>query len=210
MDVARLPHLDRTTLAGQLSSGAILVDLRDAVPFGRAHIPGSVHIKVRSPNFVDRVLRFTPADQPLVLFGETFADIEWTFSELGGGRRITGYILAADLDRSGQELDSLPALEPAELHERQNNGQPVIVLDVREPAEWIDGCIDGAVRIPMNEVLDKLDCISRTQPIAITCAGGQRSSLIGSLLRARGFQNLFNVTGGMKAWISAGLPTTPP
>jgi len=210
MDIAHLPHLDRAALARQLSSGAIPVDLRDAVPFGLAHIPGSVHIKVKSPNFIDRVSRFTPDDRPLVLLGETFADIEWTSSELSGGRTIAGYALAGDLDRSGQALDSLPALEPGELYQGQNNGQPVIVLDVREPAEWTEGCIAGALRIPMNEVLDNLDRLSRTQPIAITCAGGQRSSLIASLLRVRGFHNLFNVTGGMKAWVAAGLPTTQP
>jgi rhodanese-related sulfurtransferase len=202
-------HLDRSTLAQQLLLGAVPVDLRDAIPFGKSHIAGSVHIKVKSPNFRDRVLRFTPG-HPLLLLADTVADVEWASSELGSSRTIAGYILAGEIEQSGQPMAVLSALEPDELCVRKNKGEAIVVLDVREPEEWKDGCIAGAIRIPMNAVLEELDRLPLSQPIAITCAGGQRSSLIASLLRNRGFQNLFNVTGGMKSWIAKGLPTNAP
>jgi rhodanese-related sulfurtransferase len=42
--------------------------------------------------------------------------------------------------------------------------------------------------------------------VALTCAGGTRSSLVASLLLARGFTDLVNVWGGMNGWVQAGLP----
>ncbi len=85
--------------------------------------------------------------------------------------------------------------------------------------EWRQsGCRSGcSLCIGMNEdVHANAERLPRATPIAILCAGGQRSSLIGNLLLARGCDNLQNVTlenvtlenvtGGMKAWTAASLP----
>lgn len=200
--------LDPETIADLLKNGAVVVDLRDAIPFGREHIADSVHIKAKSPNFLDRVLRFTPEDKPIILIADALADVEWSLTGLMAHRTIAGFAIFESLKRRAHWLKALPALEPVDLHNLQNEGEPLVVLDVREPSEWADGCIDGAIRIPMNEVMENIKQFSNTQRIAITCAGGQRSSLIASLLLTRGFNNIYNLTGGMKAWLGAKLPTT--
>jgi hydroxyacylglutathione hydrolase len=74
--------------------------------------------------------------------------------------------------------------------------------------EWSDGHIRGARHIPMRQVTERLDEIPRDRRVAVTCAGGVRSSLVGSLLLARGFTDLLNVWGGMTGWAQAGLPVT--
>jgi hydroxyacylglutathione hydrolase len=78
---------------------------------------------------------------------------------------------------------------------------------VREPAEWTDGHIAGARHIPMGQVAGRLAELPRDRRIALTCAGGVRSSLVASMLLARGFTDLINVWGGMTGWIQSGLPT---
>ena len=67
----------------------------------------------------------------------------------------------------------------------------------------------GARHIPMRQVSERLAEIPRDRRIALTCAGGTRSSLVASLLLSRGFTDLVNVWGGMNGWAQAGLPRRP-
>lgn len=192
--------------AGLLDIGATAVDLRDAIAFGERHLAGSVHIKVKSPDFAARVLRFTPEVAPLLLIADNKADANWAAGELAGKRSIAGYVDNVDMLGIRWPLSQLAALTPEDLHTRVKAGVETFILDVREHNEWEQGFIAGARHVPMNEVLDNLSELPLDTPIAITCAGGQRSSLIASRLMANGFTQLFNVTGGMKAWAAARLP----
>lgn len=203
-------ELSRPLLAAHIGNGSTLLDLRDAVPFGEAHVERSVHIKAKSPDFLDRVLRFTPQGRDVVLVSDGIEDAAWAAAELTGHRPVAGWAShRAMADCGAAALGRLDALTPSQLHQRLSDGMVVHVLDVREPSEWKEGLIPGAARIPMYEVLESLERLPRDKPIAIVCAGGQRSSLIGSQLLARGFTDLLNVTGGMKAWNAAGLPVEP-
>ena len=187
-------------------NGAAAVDLRDAVSFGAGHLTDSIHIKAKSPDFVDRISRFTPDEQPLVFIADSKDDADWAEVELTGIRKVAGYVVGVGAFGPSITLLRLPALSPEELFAKMQARDTIHVLDVREPSEWEQGFIAGARHIPMNNVLKRIDELPKETPIAITCAGGQRSSLIASLLLTRGFTKLFNVTGGMKAWTGAKLP----
>jgi rhodanese-related sulfurtransferase len=58
-------------------------------------------------------------------------------------------------------------------------------------------------------VLGRLAEVPRDKPIVVQCAAGARSSIGASLLKARGVDQVINLTGGYGAWVSAGLPSTP-
>jgi hydroxyacylglutathione hydrolase len=203
---ARLRELGAGTIVELWMNGAAAVDLRDAEPFGAGHLADSVHIKVKSPDFADRVARFTPFGQPLVLIADSRDDADWAATELKGIRQVAGYVVGAGGFGPSVTLSRLPALSPEQLFAKLQTGDALHILDVREPSEWEQGFIAGARHIPMNRVLKRIDELPKTTPIAIICAGGQRSSIIASLLLSRGFRKLFNVTGGMKAWTGAKLP----
>jgi hydroxyacylglutathione hydrolase len=83
-------------------------------------------------------------------------------------------------------------------------------LDVRNPDEWQDGHIDGADHLPAYEIIGgKMpEHPNGANPLAVVCGTGYRSSVVSSVLRARGLQNVVNVVGGMSAWNEAGLPVT--
>jgi len=84
------------------------------------------------------------------------------------------------------------------------------VIDVREPFEWLDGHIDGAIHLPMMESVARRDLAPPDRPKAVLCAGGLRSSTAISALKRHGIQHWYNVTGGMTAWTKSGYPIARP
>lgn len=85
---------------------------------------------------------------------------------------------------------------------------PPFILDVREVAELeADGYIDGAVNIPVREVLANLDKLpGLDEPIVVTCASGHRGGMMMATLRMLGYTNVRNLGGGTNAWKKAELP----
>jgi rhodanese-related sulfurtransferase len=80
-----------------------------------------------------------------------------------------------------------------------------VIIDVREPSEWIAGHAPNAVHIPLGELPSRLDELPDTDAaaVAVTCRGGGRSSRAVAWLTQQGF-DVVNLEGGMKAWEAAG------
>ena len=77
------------------------------------------------------------------------------------------------------------------------------VLDVREPGEWSDGHVAGAVHIPMNDVPGRVDELPRDQPIHVICQAGGRSRQVADFLAQQGFETV-NVSDGTGGWAQRG------
>jgi rhodanese-related sulfurtransferase len=82
----------------------------------------------------------------------------------------------------------------------------VMILDVREQDEWDAGHIPGAVFMPMGEVPNRLSEIPTDKTVIVQCRSGNRSSQVTDFLAKQGFTNVHNMSGGINAWQSAGLP----
>jgi len=198
-------------LCDRLSAGCILVDARDPRAFGVGHIAGSLNVWVDGPQFAERVSWFVPPDASLLLLVDSDADADRAIAFLArvGLRDVAGHVVGTQAVRaSGLPVGTLTNVSVQELAHRIAHEPDLVVVDVREPVEWSDGHIRGARHIPMRQVTERLDEIPRDRRVAVTCAGGVRSSLVGSLLLARGFTDLLNVWGGMTGWAQAGLPIT--
>jgi glyoxylase-like metal-dependent hydrolase (beta-lactamase superfamily II)/rhodanese-related sulfurtransferase len=196
-------------LAARLAAGATLVDVRDPRSFGAGHVAGSLNVWVDGPQFAERVSWFAAPDRPLVLLGESEGEIGRALGALAriGLDEVLGYLAgAAAVRASGLPAGELPNVTAPELARRRAAEPELVVLDVREPFEWEEGHIAGARHIPMRQVPDRADELPRDRPIALVCRGGPRSSLVGSVLLARGFTRLVNVWGGMTGWMEADLP----
>ena len=88
------------------------------------------------------------------------------------------------------------------------NRQDALVLDVREPAEFEKGHVIGARNVPLSQLEERAGEIQKhkTKPVIVICASGNRSrSALGSLRRL-GFEQVFELGGGVAAWQQAGLP----
>lgn len=79
----------------------------------------------------------------------------------------------------------------------------MILIDIRNPGEVELGRIPGAVNIPLAQLRNRLDLIPTDKGIVVHCAGGWRSSVAASLLRAQGFDNVSDLEGGYNAWFDA-------
>ena len=104
---------------------------------------------------------------------------------------------------------SCPAISPADLARRQQNGEPITLIDVRTPLEFQEVHIPFAKNIP----LDALDAAAvakeysrGSQPIYIVCRSGSRGRQACERLQAAGHAQVVNVEGGTSAWDQAGLP----
>jgi hydroxyacylglutathione hydrolase len=202
-------RLEPSDLDTRLSDGAVLVDTRDPRAFGAGHVAGSLNVWIDGPQFAERVSWFVPPRASLLLLVETEADVARAVSLLAGVglHDLVGYVVGtAAVRASGLPAGTLPNVTVQELAQRVDHEPDLVVLDVREPAEWTDGHMPGARHIPMRQVEARLAEIPRDRRVALTCAGGTRSSLVASLLLARGFTDLVNVWGGMNGWAQAGLP----
>ncbi len=80
------------------------------------------------------------------------------------------------------------------------------VLDVREPREFERQHLEGAVLIPLGELSDRLEEIDYTRPAVFVCQIGERSSRAVKALREAGFNETYNLEGGMIAWVNQRLP----
>lgn len=87
----------------------------------------------------------------------------------------------------------------------------VLIVDVREPQEYADGHIPGAINIPRGVLEFRInqfpDLQDRNREIVLHCQGGGRSALATLAMQELGFENAVNLAGGFAAWNAAGLPS---
>lgn len=82
------------------------------------------------------------------------------------------------------------------------------IIDVREPSEWNDalGHIAVAELVPLGTVTTQAAGWDRDRSIILVCRSGGRSARAAMALKAMGFEDVYNMTGGMMGWNAAGLP----
>ncbi|MNP26387.1 putative adenylyltransferase/sulfurtransferase MoeZ [compost metagenome] len=90
-------------------------------------------------------------------------------------------------------------ITPQALATRLNNGESLMIIDVREPQEWNEAHIAGAKHIQLGQLLERLDELDSTQEMFMVCRSGSRSGLACEMLNERGF-DVVNMKGGLSAW----------
>ena len=79
----------------------------------------------------------------------------------------------------------------------------LVLLDVRGPGEREQGNIENSLFIPLGQLRDRIGELDAARPVVTYCAGGYRSSIAASLLRASGFADVSDLIGGYQAWLAA-------
>ncbi|MHB8626313.1 MAG: rhodanese-like domain-containing protein [Aggregatilineales bacterium] len=91
-------------------------------------------------------------------------------------------------------------ITPAELKKRLDNGERIDVIDVRESWELAITRLSFARHIRMIEILSRLPEIPRDCPVVFLCRTGSRSTRTVEILQLRGYNNVYNLEGGILAW----------
>jgi hydroxyacylglutathione hydrolase len=191
-----------------LAVGALLVDGRDPVEFARGHLRGAVNVGLdgRYAEFAGSVV---PVDADIVLFVEPGAELE-AKNRLGriGFDRVLGYVdrpLQVLLEHQDQ-AQVASRLTPVDVEDRRADLDDLQVVDVRNPGEHALGSLPDAVNIPVGQLPTRLDELDPNRPTVVYCAGGYRSSVAASLLRANGFADVSDIVGGYGAWTDVVQP----
>lgn len=82
------------------------------------------------------------------------------------------------------------------------NSEALVIIDVREPHEFILGHIDGAINTPLGKLKDQLKTLEtyKNKGILVVCQSGTRSAPACKTLINAGFEKVFNLDGGMQSW----------
>jgi len=188
----------------------VLLDVRSAADFGAAHVPGSMNIGLGG-QFAMWAGSLIPLNASIVVIADTGAQVDETVVRLArvGIENVKGYLEGGvqSWRDAGLPVDTIAQVSVAELNERLANDD-MQVVDVRRPAEYVNGHVPHAQNAPLASLDKSLGPLNleKDKLTAVICAGGYRSSAAASMLQKQGFSNLLNVAGGTGAWVNAGYP----
>ena len=96
--------------------------------------------------------------------------------------------------------DSVQQIDSNQLKARLDSGKVGLLLDVREDWEHSLAAIEGSTHIPLAELVDRLQELAYEDEIVVYCHHGIRSYQGGQILKEAGFNNVYNLVGGIDAW----------
>lgn len=106
-----------------------------------------------------------------------------------------------------QAQTTIPDVTVDDLKQRLEAGADLQVVDVRERWEWQGGHIERAIHIPLGTLATRLDTLDKSRDVFLICKSGMRSAKATYILRRHGFEQSYNVSGGMIDWHMRNYPT---
>lgn len=183
-------------------TGALLLDTRHASVFAKGFIPNSVNIGIDG-SFAPWVGAMIPdIKQPVLVIAEQGREQE-VVTRLArvGYDHCIGYLQGGfdAWETDGRETDQIDTIHVDEMADLLQSDPSIKVLDVRKASEFFSEHVIGAENIPLDDINSHLAEIGKDQKYLVHCAGGYRSMIFNSILKARGYDNLIDVEGGFKA-----------
>jgi hydroxyacylglutathione hydrolase len=191
------------------TTGALMLDTRNAQTFSEGFVPNSINIGLDG-QFAPWVGALIPDIKQQILLITDVGKEEETITRLArvGYDFVIGYLKGGfeAWKEAGMETDSISRMSADEF--ATQFAQSPIVIDVRKPSEFAAEHVDGAKNIPLDYINEDLAEFPKDQPFIIHCAGGYRSIIAASILKARGWDNFIDVAGGFSAIAKTNVPRT--
>lgn len=182
-------------------TGAVVLDTRDANVFAKGFIPNSINIGING-NFAPWVGALIPDVKQEILVIAEEDKIEEVLIRLArvGYDNVLGYLQGgyAAWKNAGKDTDAIRSISAEQFASIAQDGH-VDIMDVRRKSEYDSEHIIGAKNVPLDYVNDNMSEVNKDKTWYVHCAGGYRSMIFASILRARGFENLINIEGGFGA-----------
>ncbi|KGO88422.1 beta-lactamase [Flavobacterium rivuli WB 3.3-2 = DSM 21788] len=191
------------------TTDALILDVRHENDFIEQHIPGSIFIGLNG-GFAPWVgALIMDVKQPLLLITPEGKEAE-TVTRLArvGFDNTLGYLDGGieAWKAAGFETDSIQSVSPEAFAEAFN--EDTLVVDSRKPGEFDGGHVVNAINIPLDFVNEQLAEVPKDKEFYIHCAGGYRSVIMISILKARGYHNMINVEKGFGGIKGTSIGTT--
>jgi len=197
---AEIAALTDAQVADALTAGAVVHDARPALEFAAGHLTGAISVP-HDGRMSETVGMVIAPDRPVIVMapaGEEQA-VAMRLARIGYDT-VLGFVPDVE-DYLVRHEDQVTRAS------RLNAGQDqawltddVQVVDIRGVGELAAGMVPGAVHIPLPQLAGRVGELDADRPVVLYCAGGWRSSVGASLLRARGFSDVSDILGGYTAW----------
>ena len=194
------------------SEDALVLDVRHQDDFVKGHIPNSISIGIQG-GFAPWVgALITDLKQPILLvLPEGKAQETVTRLSRVGYDNTLGYLEGGieSWKAAGKDIETIKSISVDEFS-KHFNAEDIKVLDVRKDGEYNSEHLkgDNVKHFALDYINDNMSRIDKNQTYYLHCAGGYRSVIAASILKARGFDNLIDIAGGFGAIKNSDLPTT--
>ena len=183
-------------------TGALILDTRDAQVFAKGFIPNSINIGIDG-SFAPWVGSMIPDIKQQILIVADVGREKEVVTRLArvGYDYCIGYLEGGfeAWKKSDREVDTILSIGAADLKKEIAENKKISILDVRKESEFSSEHIKGAENAPLDYINESAKQIDPNKTYFIHCAGGYRSMIFASTLRARGYNNLIDVKGGFKS-----------
>lgn len=189
---------------------ALVLDVRPQSEFIKSHIPNSIFIGLNG-GFAPWVgALITDIKQPIILVAPEGKEVEAVtrLSRVGYDNTL-GY-LQGGIEAwvsSGRDIETLESIS-AEIFANRVKSGGINILDVRKDGEYTASHLEDAQHFALDFINNNMNQVHKNKTYHIHCAGGYRSVIAASILKARGYNNLVDVAGGFGAIKKTDLPTT--
>jgi hydroxyacylglutathione hydrolase len=191
-------------------TGAVILDTRHPQKFASGFIPNSINIGIDG-SFAPWVGALIPGvEQPILILADEGREAEVVTRLARVGYDNTQGFLKGGFDawiKAGKDTDSITSISAEELAKRFKENK-INVFDVRKESEFNAEHVEGAINTPLDYINEHLSEIPKDETVYLHCAGGYRSMIAASILRARGWNNIIDIDGGFKSISSTDLPRT--
>ncbi len=193
-------------------TGAVVIDTRSQHDFKKGFIPNSIFIGIDG-SFATWVGTLIPdVKQEILIVADKGREEEVVTRLARVGYDFSLGFLDGGIDawsEGGFELDRLDGVTPEEFGKRLASGD-IKVLDVRKESEYKSQHLDYShvINMPLDYISKQMEKVQRDETYYMHCAGGYRSVIAASILKARGFDNLIDIEKGFKGIQDAGVKTT--
>ncbi len=185
-------------------TGAVVLDTRKAVDFAKAFIPNSINIGIDG-SFAVWVGTLIPDVKQEILVVADEGREEEVITRLArvGYDRALGYLKGGmeSWKNAGMEVDTIQSISVDELPAKEAD---LNILDVRKASEYQSEHVIGAENGPLDYINQNMAQLDKDKTYHVHCAGGYRSMIFLSILKARGYENLIDVAGGFEAIKASG------
>lgn len=189
-------------------TGALILDTRSQADFVKGFIPNSIFIGI-DDNFAPWVGALIPDIKQTILIVADHGREEEVVTRLArvGYDNAIGYLEGGVVawENDGREMDRIESISAEEFEKRMNQGV-LEVVDVRRIGEYEKSHLADARLVSLDYMNENMASFKQDRKTYVHCAGGYRSVIASSILKARGFDQIVNIEGGFKAISATNLP----
>lgn len=183
-------------------TNALILDTRKAQDFAKAFVPNSINIGIDG-SFAPWVGAMIPDIKQEILIVAELGREEEIVTRLArvGYDHAIGYLKGGieAWKNAGKETDSIRTVSAEEFAAAEVADPTINILDVRKNSEYLSEHIVNAENAPLDYINESMMTVDKNKTYYVHCAGGYRSMIFASILKARGYDNLIDVDGGFKS-----------